>query len=178
MTTIACDRESIACDTRAGYTEVNDDTFVSLKLYPAKSVGALYGLSGENCAGAIMALEWLQSERNPELKPRPPDYDHDWDWKLLELSRRGIAVYNEYLERDPIIERVAAIGSGAKVALYCMKILGMSPAEAVREACKVDHHSELPIYVVSLNTMRVARYRLKASNKAPKLAKLQNEDRP
>ena len=45
-----------------------------------------------------------------------------------------------------------AVGSGRKVALYCMKYRGMSPAEAVAEACKVDHWSEVPIYRASLKS--------------------------
>jgi len=135
----------MAGDTRVGWGEVNDDTYQAVKLFMSKQVGAIYGMSGENCTGAIRAIEWLQSDRNLEARPHPPEYEHDWDWKLLELSRGGIAVYNEYLEREPIIGSCAAIGSGAKVALYCMRYLNMSPAEAVREACKVDHHSELPV---------------------------------
>lgn len=157
MTTIACNLREIAADTRVTLEGVGTDAFAGVKLFAGKN-GALYGLTGDNCSGSIRAIEWLTGERLPEIKPHPPEYEHDWDWKLIELSRDGISIFNEYLERDVTIEPVLAVGSGRKVALYCMRYLGMSPAEAVREACRVDHFSNVPIYTASLSDPRVQRW--------------------
>lgn len=157
MTTIACNLHEIAADTRCTEEGVGVDVYSTVKLYSAKS-GAIYGLTGENCDGSLRAIEWLQGDRLTETKPHPPEYEHDWSWRLIELSAGGIAVYNTYLERDPTLEPFLAVGSGRKVAMYCMKVLRMSPAEAVREACKMDHWSEVPIYTASLKDPRVVRW--------------------
>lgn len=149
MTTIACNLKEIAADTRVTWEGVGTDAFSGVKLFAGKN-GCVYGVTGNNCAGSLRAIEWLTGNRDKDNMPQPPEYEHEWDWKLIELSRDGISIYNEYLERDKTLEPVLAVGSGRKVALYCMKFLGMSPAEAVREACKVDHFSEVPIYTASL----------------------------
>lgn len=165
MTTIACNLREIAADTRVGWEGVGTDAFTGQKLFAAKN-GALYGWTGENCTGSIRAMEWLLGDRPAETKPHPPEYEHDWDWKLIELSKDGIAIYNEYLEREVTLEPVLAVGSGRKVALYCMKYLRMSPAEAVREACRVDHSSEIPVYTASLVAPKVVRWIPKPKAKA------------
>lgn len=159
MTTIACNLHEIAADTRVTWEGAGTDAFSAVKLHVGKN-GAVYGMTGENCNGAIRAIEWLTGDRNPELKPLPPEYEHDWDWKLIELSKDGISVYNELLERERTIEPVFAVGSGRKVALYCMKYLRMTPAQAVREACKVDHFSEVPVFTASLQHPRVVRWKV------------------
>lgn len=159
MTTIAVDvrHGQIAADTRVTWEGIGTDVFSGVKLFPAKN-GAVYGATGENCTGSIRAVEWLQGDRLPELKPLPPEYEHDWDWKLVELSPAGIALYNMYMERELCLDTVLAVGSGRKVAMYCMRYLRMSPAEAVHEACKVDHFSDAPIYVASVKDPRVVRW--------------------
>lgn len=134
------------------------DAFVGQKLFAGKN-GVIYGWTGGNCTGSVRAMEWLLGDRLVETKPHPPEYEHDWDWKLIELSKDGIAIYNEYLERELTLEPLLAVGSGRKVALYCMKYLRMSPAEAVREACRVDHFSEVPIYTASLVKPEVVRWK-------------------
>lgn len=164
MTTLACNLKEMAGDTRISWDEVGMDTIQGVKLFVGN--GAIYGMTGGNCTGVIRALEWLQSSRNPPDMPQPPEYDHDWDWRIFELSSQGIAIYNEMLEREQSLEPMLALGSGRKVALYCMKYLRMSPAEAVREACKVDHHSELPIYTASLADLKVRRWKPAARPKA------------
>jgi hypothetical protein len=153
VTTLACNLKEMAGDTRVSWEEVGMDTVQAVKIFVGKD--AIYGMTGGNCTGVIRALEWLQSEQLEDRKPQPPEYEHDWDWRIFELSEGGIAVYNEFLEREQTIEPMLALGSGRKVALYCMRYLKMSPAEAVREACKVDHHSELPVYRASLAGMEV-----------------------
>jgi hypothetical protein len=156
MTTIACTLKEIAADTRVGWEGVGTDAFIARKIYSTER--AIYGVSGEDCTGSLTAIKWLQSGKGEDFKPLPPDFDHGWDWRLIELSAAGIAVYNERLEQEITDEPFLAIGSGRKVAMYCMKEMGMSPAEAVREACKVDHFSELPIYHAKLSDRVVKRW--------------------
>jgi hypothetical protein len=171
VTTIAANLREMAGDTRVTWEGIGTDAFAGVKLFPAKN-GAIYGVTGGDCTGSIRALEWLQGDRPLELKPHPPEYEHGWDWRIIELSPEGIAVYNVYLERDPTLEPLLAVGSGRKVAMYCMKYLHMSPAEAVREACRVDDHSDSPIYVASLAVPKVVRWnppkRAKIKGSTPK----------
>lgn len=164
MTTIACNLKEIAADTRVTWEGVGTDAFSGVKLFPARN-GAIYGVTGEDCTGSIRALEWLQGDRKLANKPHPPEYEHGWDWKLIELSKDGIAVYNPYLERDPTLEPFLSVGSGRKVAMWCMKYGGMSPAQAVREACRVDHYSEVPIYTASLGDPRVRPWKPKRAGR-------------
>jgi hypothetical protein len=156
MTTIACNGKEIAADSRCTEEGIGGDAYSVIKLFANDE--AIYGVTGGNCTGSLTALAWLQSTRNEPDKPMPPDYDHEWDWRLIELSSEGIAIYNERLERELSTDMILAVGSGRKVALYCMKYLHMTPAEAVREACKIDHHSELPIYTASLADLTVRKW--------------------
>lgn len=158
MTTIACNLKEMAADTRVVWEGIGSDAYSGIKLYPSKRGGVL-GVTGGNCTGALRAVEWLQQETpSLEHRPQPPTGDHGWDWKIIELTPQGIAVYNEILEREPIMDDVMAVGSGRKVALYCMKYLGMSPAQAVYEASKVDEWSDAPVFSVSLSDPKVVRW--------------------
>lgn len=152
MTTIACNLREIAADTRVTWEGVGTDTYRSIKLYSGPK--AIYAITGENCDGSLTAVDWLRGGALPLEKPVPPN-ENEWDWKIAELSSEGIAIYNTMAEREVCIEPFLAFGSGRKVAYYCMKYLGMSPPEAVREACRVDHWSELPIYHATLPSRKV-----------------------
>ena len=146
----------MAGDSRVTWEGVGSDVYSSVKLYTTKS--ALYGITGENCTGSLLAIDWLREGAAKDFRPMPPEYEHDWDWKLIELSMEGIGIYNVNMERELTLEPFLAVGSGRKVAMYCMKYLGMTPAEAVHEACKVDHWSEVPVYTVSLANPVVRRW--------------------
>jgi len=153
MTTIACSLKEMAADTKVNWEGICTDIYSSIKLFTTKS--AIYGVTGGDCTGSIHAIEWLQDGAARDFRPKPRD---EWDWTLIELSPEGIALYNTNLERETTLEPCLAVGSGRKVAYYCMKYLGMPPAEAVREACKVDNWSGAPIYVASLRTATVKRW--------------------
>jgi hypothetical protein len=164
MTTIACNRNEIAADTNVTWEGVGKDSFRAIKIFAGKK--AIYGITGGDSTGSLTAIEWLRKGVDAgESKPLPPEYEHTWDWKIIELSRSGIAVYNEYLEREICEEPCLAVGSGRKVALYCMKYLHMSPAEAVREACRVDLWSEVPIFHAALSDMKIKEWKLNDTEK-------------
>lgn len=157
MTTVACNLKEIAADSHVTLEGVGQDSFKGEKLYVAN--GGIYGVSGEHCDGYIHAIEWLRNGAHPTNRPEPPKKS---DWVLIELSEFGIATYNTLLERDPCYEPFMAIGSGRKVAMYCMKYLKLSPADAVREACRVDAWSKPPIFVADLKDLDVRRYKKKS----------------
>lgn len=146
MTTIACNRKEIAGDSLVSLDGVGSDEFLSKKLYRIGK--SIFGETGENCNDVGIAIEWLRSGRKPRNRPRIAGGGADF--LLLELSPEGIFVWNTSLTRDPLLEMFAAVGSGRKVALYCMKHLGMTPEKAVQEAAKVDRYTKSPVYVERL----------------------------
>lgn len=143
----------MAGDTKVSWEGIGTDVCSAVKLFATN--GCLYGLRGADCTGQLHALEWLRGGAIPANRPAPPA---NADWDILELSVNGIANYNEHLEREELLDQLMAIGTGRKVALYCMRYLGMSPAEAVAEACKVDDFSGPPIYTASLKSPFVRRW--------------------
>lgn len=153
MTTVACNLREVASDSLVGFEGVGQDSFRGEKLYIAN--GCIYGVAGENCDGYIHAIEWFRNGADSTSRPQPPKKA---DWILMELSASGISTYNTLLERDPCYEPLMAIGSGRKVAMYCMKYLKMSPAQAVREACRVDTWSKPPVFIATLREQVVRRY--------------------
>jgi hypothetical protein len=66
------------------------------------------------------------------------DKENDSPFSALVLNRRGLFIYNEACEPDKVVEANMAIGTGGDVAVYCMRIRGMSPAAAVREAARLE----------------------------------------
>lgn len=155
MTTIACNLREIAGDTRCVWEGAGTDAYRSLKIYEGPK--ALYGVHGSNCDGVISAIQWLKDGAPKLERPVPPE-EAEWDWKIIELTDAGIALYNTLCERDLCLEPMLAIGSGAKVAMYCMKFLKMSPAQAVAEAAKVDDWTDVPVYSAALVDRKIQRW--------------------
>ena len=145
MTTIACNLNEMAADSLVSDDYIGVGVYLGVKLHVIH--GSLFGEAGECVNGVGLALDWLRNDRKKYLPPTP---EEDWDWRLLELSKDGIFVWDTWMRREPIREASMAIGSGRKVALYCMRILGMSPEQAILEAAKVDHHTRPPVAVERL----------------------------
>lgn len=95
------------------------------------SDGSIVGYCG---SGYESMLAWLEDGMIKENAPERKDKE---DWQILRLTRSGIYVYTNHTYADPMRHRMFAIGSGADVALYVMKILKKSPTEAARAATKV-----------------------------------------
>jgi len=158
MTTIACNLKEMAGDSRGGYEGVGTDFVKVMKLFTAN--GSIYGMQGEDCAGQIHAVDWIMKGAIPENKPMI----FQANWHFLELSPKGIFLWNNVHEREPLLHNVMAVGSGRKVALYGMIYLGMSPAEAVLAASKVDVNTGPPIFVASLKDLQIKQWKPKKPN--------------
>lgn len=117
-----------------------DRGFLTDKIYRGAS-GSVFGLAGDDVAWLMM--EWLISDR----KGPQPDFREGDDFWVLELDPTGqLWLWDKRTVRTRIIADEYAIGSGMDVALYCMRVLGKSPADAVTEACKIDvENSRLPV---------------------------------
>lgn len=108
---------------------------------------SLFGERGDDCTGVSIALDWIRRGRKWRDRPTMPA---DSSFNLLELNPQGIFLWSAALDRDCIDEPNFAVGSGAKVALYCMRYRGMSPVKAVEEASKVDAFTKGPFVIERL----------------------------
>lgn len=145
MTTIAANREMIVCDSLVTCEGLLN--YTTTKLY--RIGGSIFGASGDTDAIAQF-MRWVKSDRSADALP---DFDDDADLAVLELRPDGIWLWDTGLFPDRIedAEQNYAVGSGDKVALYCMRVLGMSPTEAVVEVCKIDTHSGPPVRWMKLD---------------------------
>jgi hypothetical protein len=141
VTVIACNLREIAADT---LIEVDDARpYHTSKLFRLND-GSVVGYCG---TGYEYVIEWLRAGAIPENRPEKKDGQ---DFQILHLTSSGILMYVNSPIPDPMRERFAAIGSGSNVAFYCMKVLKMTPAKAVRESIKVSPGCGGPIDVMRL----------------------------
>jgi hypothetical protein len=112
MTTIVANLECMAADQRV---TCGGPMCHTVKIHRIR--GNLYGLAGDVMIG-LHVLNWLNNaKRDPEVlyKLIPPDHRDLVD--ILELSKTGLALWNGWGVRMPILDHSYAIGSGAMPAL-------------------------------------------------------------
>lgn len=129
MTTVACNRKMMAADQRVTW----DDHvgYRSPKLHRINN--SVFGLRGDNYANVF--LDWARRSFSEKDRPAIPT---DADFDVLELSPEGIFIWDEFLTRVEILDPNYAIGSGANLALYALRVLKVNPDAAVVEAAKID----------------------------------------
>ena len=138
MTTIVATREWMAADQRA----TDDGPLCHVK--KLRYIGdAIFGMAGD-CHAAMIVLRWLETpRRNPKvLYEMFGEKDISWRYELvlLELSHEGLALWNGWGIRLPILDDTYAIGTGAHAALAALD-RGASPEECVHQAAKRDQYS-------------------------------------
>lgn len=139
MTTIACDRKSMAADSRTSWDA--DHVVVDDKIEIIN--GSIIG-----CAGSVpdiwKFLEWF---RSAGAVPRP-ELEGD-DFLALELNESGLYLYMGSTYPSKVEDRFAAFGSGgmaAKAAMLC----GKTAEQAVKIAILCDKNSGGPVRSVAL----------------------------
>lgn len=147
MTTIACTRKVMAADSCFTFDDIGIGTGQASSKKLHRIGKSIFGERGEDCTGVSFALDWIR--RGCKWRDRPT-MPKGASFNLLELNPNGIFLWSQALDRDLITEPNFAVGSGAKVALYCMRHLGMSPLKAVAEAAKVDAFTKGPFFSESL----------------------------
>lgn len=100
---------------------------------------SLFGVAGDMVIG-LAFMEWLQGKRNRMLLYRLIPESHRNDIDVLELSPEGLAFWNGWGVRMPLLDKTFAIGSGAMVALQAMR-MGESPDRAILHAMAMDECS-------------------------------------
>lgn len=128
MTVIACNHTTMAADTL--WQSTNGSAFYAAKINQLEDGSIIGGAGGYH----EEVMEWITRGMNQHDLPK---LDPDADFDVLHLRRNGIYIFNTSLTPVKLNERNYAIGCGADVALYVMRVLKKAPAVAAREACKV-----------------------------------------
>jgi len=134
MTTVAASHECMAADQRI--TSGNPPA----RANKIKRIGdSLYAPSG-SISLALVFFEWLETKRDKIRLYRLIPEDSRHDFEVLELSPQGLALWDGWGARLPILDKFYAIGSGGMSAMQAMK-RGLSPEEAVSETFSLDECS-------------------------------------
>lgn len=130
MTCIACNLSTMAADTL--WAGADGGHYFASKVFQLED-GSLIGGAG---GGHETVMEWIiRGSNQHDLPPLPAD---DASYHILRLQKDGIYIYNSVLTPWKLKDRNYAVGLGADVALYCMRVLKKTPAVAVREAAKIN----------------------------------------
>lgn len=135
MTTIACNRKEMACDSR---TSTDDGNYFTCDDKVERVGDSLIGCCG-NVDAIFKFLAWFK-DREKER----PEFTTDEDFSAVELNRSGIYYYGNTTYASRVRDPLFALGSGEKAARAAM-LCGKTPAEAVAIAIKCDKHSGPPI---------------------------------
>jgi len=134
MTTIVANLECMAADQRC--TGAGPMCHVK-KLH--RIGDSIFGLAGDTILGLAM-IEWLHGKRiRAQLYKTIPEGCRD-TIEILELSPNGLAFWNGWGVRMPLLDGCYAIGSGAMSALQALR-LNCTPAQAVLQTLPLDECS-------------------------------------
>ena len=126
MTTIACNRSEMACDSYL--TDGNMILHVK-KMFKRK--GNLVGIAGDYAA-AMEFIEWWLKDPTDEYTGEMDEVD------VLVLTSHGkLLHFGATTKPFEIEDKFAAIGSGCAAAMGALHV-GATPAQAVKAASKVD----------------------------------------
>lgn len=144
MTTIVADakRGLLVADSRiTTYNELAQ--YSALKLFRIGK--SIYGGAGD----VLDELKFRRWVMDGQPKKGRPIYQND-SFNVLELSKEGITLWDYTLAPQPLTEDSYAIGSGSKIALYVIRVLGKTAEEAIEEVAKIDIHTAPPVQVLEL----------------------------
>lgn len=146
MTTIAANATGMAADTQL----TGEYRFRVQKIYALED-GSIVGGAGD-WARAYAAIQWLAG--GCEGEPPRMKGAH-----LLILRPDGsLWIVDHEWPAFPLLDKAAAIGCGAQAAMVAMAA-GKSPAEAVKEVCKLDAFTGDPVQFLALEPKKRARKR-------------------
>lgn len=125
MTTIVCDRKSMAADKRV----TGGPMFKTTKIFRVR--GSLLGIAG-NVEQALRFVDWRRNS-GPQ-----PQFVETTSIEVIELTSEGkLFWWGAEMVGIPIEGGCYAIGSGAALALGAME-MGATPKQAIQIASKWD----------------------------------------
>ncbi len=147
MTTIVCNREAMAADTR-----VTSSGPICHESKIARIGTSLYGMCG-HATLCIVLVEWLRTARNRhQLYKLIPESYRD-SVEVIELNPGGITVWDGWGSARRLLDREYATGSGAMVALALLK-KGHGLRECVEAAIELDECTGGTVQVETLKAKR------------------------
>jgi len=130
MTAIACNLKEMAADSLCH--EEDSSSYMAAKMVKLPD-GTILGGAGNN---PEPVMDWIARGSPPNDRPEfDPETD---DFSILHLKYDGIFLYQNKLVPMKLKEKTYAIGCGADISLYCMRVHRMAPALAVGEAIKIN----------------------------------------
>lgn len=135
MTTIAANLEMISADQRM--TSGN----APARMRKIRRIGECIYAGAGNVDLIFVFLAWLDAPKKDPLRLYrlvPEDYRSEFE--ILELSPQGLALWNGWGVKVPLLDKYYAIGSGNLSAMQAMK-RGLPPDEAVSETFSLDECS-------------------------------------
>ncbi len=108
---------------------------------------SIFGFAG-GLFEATEFIAWLKSEREHSKLPKWPDDDRD-HFTALELSPEGLAIWNGWGRRVPLVNQFYSIGSGSMTAMGVMHV-HPDPKFAVEVASLYDENTDSNVEVISL----------------------------
>ena len=102
---------------------------------------SLYGGCG-NWSVALILLEWLEKDvkRDRFRLHRQIPEEYRTEIEVLELSPKGLALWDGWGTRIELLDKFYCVGSGAISAMQAIK-RGLPPEEAVSETFSLDENS-------------------------------------
>ena len=140
MTTIACSRTEMACDSRSSF---DNGEYMTSDDKVERIGDSLVGCSG-SWSAIFRFLQWYRNQHTER-----PDFSDDSDFTAVVLHKSGIWVFDGCAYPSKICDKSFAIGSGSMAARAAM-LCGKTPAEAVAIAIKCDKHSGPPVRTFTL----------------------------
>lgn len=135
MTTIVANLECMAADQRI---TSGDPPFRTHKI--RRIANSLYGGCG-HWDLVVVFLDWLAAPKPDRLRLyRLIPEDCRGEFEVIELSPTGLALWNGWGARVPMLDSFYAIGSGSQSAMQAFK-RGLSPEDAVAETFSLDEAS-------------------------------------
>lgn len=135
MTTIAANLECMAADQRLTSGDA------PCRTHKIRRIGeSLYGGCGD-WSLVLVFLEWFDKPKRDAMRLYrmiPEDSRHEFE--ILELSPKGLARWDGWGMRTPILDKFYAIGSGGLSAMQAMK-RDLTPGDAISETFSLDESS-------------------------------------
>lgn len=141
MTTIVANLECMAADQRL--TSGNPPC----RTHKIRRIGdSLYGGCG-NWSLVLVFLDWFDKPKRDLMRLyRLIPEDSRCEFEVLELSPTGLARWDGWGMKTPLLDKFYGIGTGGQSAMQAVK-RGLSPEEAVSETLSLDECSGGPVEV-------------------------------
>lgn len=141
MTTIACNLEGMASDSKCVFGE----TFFQCEKIIRLPDGSLLATAGTDIYTKPFINKMMAGEVPDVLDPPDTTDKPDPDFAAIHLTREGLFIYDDSYSSTKVISGKFAIGTGGMVAISWL-LNGATPQQAVERACEVDNNSGLPVF--------------------------------